>query len=214
MTSSRQKTPGSAGSKTLYGFVVRVLLYAALMVFLNVVFLYDAGHATATGKFGELSATELLQELFLLLSGLLFMVAGIRKRSLAPVTNLLALLFLMAFVREFNNQISFWFYLVIPLILLAGWLLFRDRHRLLPAASDFALRKETPWFVAGFLVTFLFSRLFGRTRFWELLLEADYSRWAKNAAEEGVELLGCSFFLVAAIELAVNVFRENKNLPG
>jgi hypothetical protein len=62
--------------------------------------------------------------------------------------------------------------------------------------------------VTGFLVTFVFSRLFGRTKLWEAILEADYNRWGKNAAEEGIELLGYSLFLIAGIEILLSVVKS------
>ncbi len=202
----------SAGNtRELLFFASRVILYSLLMVLLNAVFFYDARHATATGKFGELSGTEILQELFLFLSGVLFLITGRKDKTLAPVTNLVSLLFFMAFIREFNNQLEYWFYLVLPLALLSGWLLLRNRHVLFPALLRFIRKPEIPWFIAGFLVTFVFSRFFGRTAFWEALLEGNYSRWAKNAAEEGVELLGCSFFLIAGIEILVSTRKNRKN---
>ena len=63
------------------------------------------------------------------------------------------------------------------------------------------------WLVIGFLVTFVFSRLFGRTVFWEHLLESDYNRWAKNAAEEGIELLGYALMFIGGVEMLVETRR-------
>jgi hypothetical protein len=110
----------------------------------------------------------------------------------------------MAFIREFNNQIPWWFYLEIPLLLILAYLLSRFRKSLFNAIYELVNRRAISWLVIGFLVTFVFSRLFGRTPFWEQLLEADYNRWAKNAAEEGIELLGYALMFIGGIEILVD----------
>ncbi|MCS2609701.1 hypothetical protein [Halomonas dongshanensis] len=56
-------------------------------------------------------------------------------------------------------------------------------------------------FAAGFLTTYVFSRLYGRQIFWRAILEDEYVRVFKDAAEEVVELLGYSLILFATIEL-------------
>ncbi len=195
--------------KYLLRFSGRVLAYAAVMVLLYLVFMHDAATATSTGKFGENSLTEIMQELFLFLLGVMFLYAGRLNPGTAPFTRLAAIFFFMAFIREFNNQIDFWFYLVLPLILLFFWLAFRDRKKLAEATHAFVELPFIAWFVTGFLVTFIFSRLFGKTSFWTTLLEAHYHRWAKNAGEEGIELLGYTLLFIAGIEMVV-YFRRNR----
>ncbi len=191
-------------------FIGRFLIYAAIMVLLNVIFMHDAGEITSTGKFGENSLTEIFQELFLFMLGVIFLFVSRLDRKLTAISNLLSLFFFMAFIREFNNQIDYWFYLVLPVLVLAGWLAFRDRKKLMPAIHHLVEIPETAYLVTGFLVTFLFSRLFGRTHFWTTLLGEDYNRWAKNAAEEGIELLGYSLLLIAGVEILIRVYRNSK----
>ena len=198
--------------KNILFFTLRVLLYAVLMVVLNIVYMHDATHVTSTGKFGENSWTEILQETFLFLLGILFIIIGRRDRDLTVVSNLGSVFFFIAFIREFNNQISFWPILEIPLILILFWFLVRDRKKLIPSIDRFLKNPAIPWFVIGFLVTFIFSRLFGRTGLWENLLGDNYNRWVKNAAEEGIELLGYSLLFIAGIELFVQTFK-NRQLP-
>lgn len=189
--------------KTTAFFLLRVTVYALLMVMLNLAFFHDASTITSTGKFGENSFTEILQEIFLFTMGIILLITGRFNYSLKPVTMLMAVFFFMAFIREFNNQISWWFYLEVPLILLFAGLLYRFRKSITDSVYNLLTSRAIAWLVIGFLVTFVFSRLFGRTVFWEHLLEADYNRWAKNAAEEGIELLGYALMLVGTVELLV-----------
>ncbi len=196
--------------KYLLSFTLRVILYAALMVLLYGIFMIDARVETATGKFGENSMTEIMQEIILFLLGLIFLAASRLNKGMSPVTRLISLFFFMAFIREFNNQIDFWFYLVLPLLLLFAWLAIRDRKRLMTAAHQFLEMPVTAYFVTGFLVTFIFSRLFGKTSLWTALLGDHYHRWAKNAAEEGIELLGYALFFIAGIEILVYLLKIRK----
>lgn len=198
--------------KFTLSYAARIFVYIGIMFLLNAIFMYDAQNPTSTGKFGEVSMTEFTQEVFLFLSGVLFIFIGRYNRDLTPIANLISIFFFMSFIREFNNYIPFWFYLVLPLIILFFYLLFRDRKRIFASAHKFLEIPYTAYFVSGFLITFVFSRLFGRTKFWEALLETDYNRWAKNAAEEGIELLGYTFFFIASVEIFLAVKRKRKQL--
>jgi hypothetical protein len=193
-------------------YAARVLVYAGLLILLNAIYMYDAANPTVTGKFGEVSMTEITQEVFLFLLGVMFIFTGRIDRQLKPIANLISVFFFMAFIREFNNQIEFWFYLVLPLIVLFAWLLFRDRKKIFSSLHRFLEIPYTAYFVIGFLVTFVFSRFFGRTVLWEAILESDYNRWAKNAAEEGIELLGYSLFFIAGVEILLSVIRKSREI--
>lgn len=196
--------------KFTISYAARVFVYIGIMFLLNAVFMYDAQNPTVTGKFGEVSMTEITQEVFLFLSGVLFIFIGRYNRELTPISNLISIFFFMSFIREFNNSIPFWFYLVLPLMVLFFYLLYRDRKRIFNSAHKFLEIPYTAYFITGFLITFVFSRLFGRSKFWEALLESDFNRWAKNAAEEGIELLGYTFFFIASVEIFLAVLRKRK----
>ncbi len=116
----------------------------------------------------------------------------------------------MACIRELNNFITFWIYLAVPLLLLFIWLLYRDRETIIASAYTFLKSPLIAWFVIGFLVTFIFSRLFGMGGLWKAILGNDYNRWVKNAAEEGIELLGYSLFFIGGVEMLWNILK-NKN---
>ena len=194
--------------RTILSFTLRVVIYSGLMFLLNEIFMYDATHPTNTGKFGEISGTEIAQEVILFILGVVFLVIGRFHKGISSISKLMSVFFFMAFIREFNNQIDFWFYLVLPLILLFVWMIYSYRKDLISSINELLKIPETAYMVTGFLVTFVFSRLFGRTKLWEAILEADYNRWGKNAAEEGIELLGYSLFLIAGIEILLSVVRS------
>lgn len=66
-------------------------------------------------------------------------------------------------------------------------------------------------FAGGVLVTYVFSRLYGRQIFWRAVLEDNYVRIFKNVAEEVVELLGYSLILFATLELLLLALRIHQS---
>ena len=123
----------------------------------------------------------------------------------------MALVFFMSLIRELNNFIPFWFYIVLPFIIWFAYLLVKNFKKVLAAFEKFIGLRSSGAFFIGFLITYMFSRLFGKTSFWITLLGDSYTRTAKNMAEEGVELLGYTIILISVIELLVYVYEKK---PG
>jgi hypothetical protein len=191
-------------------FMLRFFAYVLIMTGLNYIFEYDATHSENSIKFTENSLTEIFQAIFVFISAVGFFLVGRKDKSLTPLMNLMALIFITSFIREFNNQIDYWFYLALPFLLLFVFLLFTNFKKVIDSFARFIELKSSGIFFIGFLITYVFSRLFGRTSFWKALLEDDYIRTAKNVAEEGIELLGYSIILISVVELVVFVYRKNR----
>ena len=68
-------------------------------------------------------------------------------------------------------------------------------------------------FLMGMLTTYVFSRLFGRTEFWEAVMEEKYFRSVKNTAEECLELYGYMVLLIGVIELLILAKRTPRARP-
>ena len=104
-------------------YILRFLGYIGIMFLINAIYMHDAQMVTSTGKFGEISVTEITQEVFLFLSAFMFLFIGRMDHSLSTVSNLISIFLTMSFIRELNNYIDFWFYLVLPLIFLFIWII-------------------------------------------------------------------------------------------
>jgi hypothetical protein len=196
--------------RKLLFFALRFIGYALLLIGLSVIYQYDATHFTGDIKITENSGTEIFQEVILFFVVIGFFIAGRRSKELSPITNLMALVFIMSLIREFNNYIEFWFYVVLPFLLWFVFLLIKNFKKVLIAFEKFIELRSSGAFFLGFLITYLFSRLFGKTSLWMSLLGDSYSRTAKNMAEEGIELLGYSLILISVIELLFYVFQKEK----
>lgn len=197
--------------KNIVLFAVRFVAYAIILVGLTVLYNYDATHFTGDIKITEGSLTEMFQEGFVLIVALGFFLAARRSKELSPVLNLMALFFLIAFIREFNNQLEYWFYVALPFILWFAYLFIRNFKKVWSSFEQFIKLPSSGAFFIGFLVCFVFSRLFGKTTLWKALLEETYNRSAKNLAEEGIELLGYAIILISVVELLFLVYSEKKN---
>jgi hypothetical protein len=117
---------------------------------------------------------------------------------------------LIGFIREFNFLIPWWFWPALLVLLIALWLVWRDFKKLKSATQEFFAQPASAWFFAGFLITYVFSRLMGRSKFWLELYDESIYRMAKAATEEGLELMGDLLMLISAIEFALVFWNRKK----
>jgi hypothetical protein len=179
---------------------LRVIIYSLLMFGVAEIVKLDALFPMEDGYFGEISFTEISQEIILFALFILYLTMGRRYNSVQPVTNIISLFFLASFIREFNFVIDWWALLVLPVVLLAIWFLVRDHKKLKDATIRFFSQPASAWFLSGFLMTYIFSRLMGRSSFWRILYDENTYRLAKAATEEGLELAGDVLMLISALE--------------
>jgi len=185
--------------------LVRIIIYGGIMLLLAQFLMWDA-RSTAPMKFSENTFTEWAQQSILFTMALLFGIIAWKQSQQRALSIVLAGISLVGLVREynnfFNNQVFDGAWQLTALVVTAVTvLLFYPYRREL--GSDLKRYQGTlslGFLLAGFLTTFIYSRLFGRTVFWQTLMEDDYLQNAKNAAEEGSELLGYGLLLMASIE--------------
>ena len=182
---------------------LRVILYSFMVAGVYAAIRFDAVHPMEDGYFGEISMTEILQELILLFLFLFYLLSGFKNRDIQPVTNLVSLFFLISFIREFNFIIEWWLYPVLLVLLIMAWFFYRDFNKMNSASVAFFSKPASAWLLAGFTITYVFSRLFGQSSFWLILYDDSNYRLAKAAVEEGLELLGNTVMLISAIEFSL-----------
>ena len=81
--------------------------------------------------------------------------------------------------------------------------LWRQTESVAASIRIFAGHPSAGLFLGGCVVTLVFSRLFGRSGFWQAVMGDGYMRVVKNIAEEATEVLGYGLMTMAAIELLV-----------
>ncbi len=186
--------------------ILRILAYGLLFFGIAQGIFFDAAHPMEEGYFGELTFTEIGQETILFILFLFYLFIGKKWKEIGVISNFVALFFLMAFIREFNFLIDKWIYPVLVIFVLMIWLFFRDFKKIKQAGIRFFSIPASQWLLAGLLVTMVFSRLFGRSKFWRILYPGESYRLAKAATEEGIELLGNTVMLISAIEFLLYYF--------
>lgn len=189
--------------KNLYSpifVVLRIVVYALLLFGIAEAIFFDAAHPMEDGYFGEITLTEIGQELILFVLFVFYWLLSRKQSEIKAVSLLVSLFFLASFIREFNFLVEHWVYLVLPVLAGFLWVLIKNFRKLEEQLQRFFSIPASSWLVAGVLITFVFSRLFGRSKFWRLLYHDDTYRLAKAATEEGIELLGNSLMLIGAIE--------------
>lgn len=189
---------------------IRVVVYSLLMFCVGEAIFFDAAHPMEDGYFGEITFTEIGQEIILFILFGFYLTLGYKWKEIQPVSNIVSLFFLISFIREFNFLISHWIYPVLLVFAIAVWLFIRDFKKIKAATIGFFSIPASTWFMSGFLITYIFSRLFGRSSFWRLLYHDESYRLAKAATEEGLELLGNAIMLIGAIEFLLYYFLELK----
>jgi hypothetical protein len=195
---------------SLPAVALRIIIYSLLMFVVAEIIRLDALFPMEDGYFGEISFTEISQEIILFFLFVLYLIMGRKYVSVQPVTNILSLFFLASFIREFNFLIDWWIYLVLPVIFMAVWLLWRDFKKLKDSSVRFFSQPASVWFLSGFLLTYIFSRLMGRSSFWRLLYDENSYRLAKAATEEGLELAGDVLMFISVIEFFLVFHYEDK----
>ena len=191
--------------------VLRIVIYALILFGISEAIYFDAENPMEDGYFGEITLTEMGQEFILLLLFAFYLFLGFKQREIQAVTNIVSLFYLMSFIREFNFLIDKWIYPVLVVVVILIWVIIHHFKNIKQATVKFFSLPASSWFLSGFLVTYLFSRLMGRSAFWRLLYHDETYRLAKAATEEGLELLGNSLMLIAAIEFSLYYFVQHRN---
>lgn len=190
--------------------VLRILIYSLFIFGISEAIFFDAAHPMEDGYFGEITLTEIGQEIILFILFLFYLILGFKWRSIQPLSNIISLFFLMSFIREFNFLVDNWIYPVLVVFGILVWLAVRDFKKIKQSTIKFFSVSASSWLLSGFLITYIFSRLFGRSKFWRLLYDEESYRLAKAATEEGIELLGNTIMLIGAIEFLI-YFLNNKS---
>ena len=189
---------------------IRVVFYSLLMFGIAEGIYFDAAHPMEDGYFGEITFTEIGQEIILFILFCFYMVLGFKWSEIQPFSNLVSLFFLMSFIREFNFLVDKWIFPVLIVFAFFVWLFIRDYKKIKEATIRFFSIPAASWLLSGFLITFIFSRLMGRSKFWKLLYNDESYRFAKAATEEGIELLGNTILLIGAIEFLIYFIAEKR----
>ncbi|MBJ7549926.1 hypothetical protein [Marinomonas ostreistagni] len=193
-------------------FVLRGIVYLLVLAGIAQCISLEAFEFGVNAQYSEDSLTEFLQMIFAIGSALLFALSARYSRELRQACILLSALMLAMFVREsdsFLDQFVFdgaWQVLVFGVLLGTVILLRRQLKESYRSLKVFSQTSSFGFVTAGLVIIIGFSRLFGRSSFWQSVMGDGYVRNVKNIVEEGTELLGYTIVVIAAAELLCFVF--------
>ena len=193
---------------------IRVAFYMMVMFGVAQIIYFDVAHPAGNSFVTENSFTEIGQEAILFLVFAIYLFLGFKWKAIQPVSNIISLFFLISFIREFNNYFEHWIYPVAVIMIITVLLIIRDWKKIWKGVPEFFSLPVSNWLISGFLITYVFSRLFGRGKLWRILYNDETYRYAKNVAEEGIELLGYSLILISAVELLIYYYFEARKNSG
>lgn len=164
----------------------------------------------------ENSFIEWWEEIQLLIIIITLVVAGTKHKNKRSLISLLAGMASMGLIREYNNFLNdhlfhgAWSAGVLIVGCITAWLVYKERATLSEAIYDFVERPSYGMILAGFLTSFVFSRMLGIPWLWKTILNKNYVRIAERIAEESVELLGYSFIAFGMATYLLSLNREKK----
>ncbi len=85
---------------------IRIIVYSLLMFGVAEAIFFDAAHPMEDGYFGEITFTEIGQEIILFVLFVFYLFLGFKWKEIQSVANIVSLFYLISFIREFNFLIS------------------------------------------------------------------------------------------------------------
>ena len=198
-------------SQVIYKCCQTALFVLAIGIIANSVLRID--FVLLNGNVGEISVTEMLQQLLLIVSSGSFVYLARKRNEVKNAAVLISAFFAVLFIREMD----FWFdkiahgAWVFPAALVAGSAIFYAVKNGKRTIDQLALILASPHMnllVTGVMLLLVFSRLFGMGSFWHNVMGDDYVRAVKNIAEEGTELLAYCLIAFASLKTVLGITRK------
>ncbi|MEN7973761.1 MAG: hypothetical protein ABFR47_08000 [Verrucomicrobiota bacterium] len=193
---------------------LRIALCAVPVATSALVIMHDAGTTVDGSKFGEHSATEWLQQTYLLLACLVSILIGIRSKNHRAISYLLGGGAMVALIRELDVYFDkiyhgAWLLPVLLVLALTATAIFKRRNQICDNLGELCSSPALGTFVSGFVGVVIFSRLFGTKSLWKALFEADkldsMQRLVKTVVQEGTELFGYTLLFIASVEFLIYI---------
>ncbi|MFA0312251.1 hypothetical protein BCT96_006555 [Vibrio splendidus] len=204
-------TLSQSTSQVIYKRCQTALVVLAICIVANLALRID--FILLNGNVGEISVTEMLQQILLIIASGSFAYLAREKREIKHAALLISAFFGVMFIREMD----FWFdkiahgAWIVPALLVAGSAVFYAIKNGKRTIDQLALILASPHMnllVIGVMLLLVFSRLFGMGSFWHNVMGDDYVRVVKNIAEEGTELLAYCLIAFASLKTVIGITRK------
>ncbi|MFI3276599.1 hypothetical protein [Vibrio sp.] len=204
-------TLSQSTSQVIYKRCQTALVVLAIGIIVNLAIRIDFVYLS--GKIGENSITEMLQQLLLLISSGAFAYLAKKRPEVKHAAILISAFFAVMFIRE----LDYWFDMIFhgawayPAIIIAASAIFYAAKNGKRSIDQLALILASPHMnllVAGVMLLLVFSRLFGMGSFWQGVMGEHYISNVKTIAEEGTELLAYCLIAFASLKTVHGITRK------
>ncbi|ETX11231.1 hypothetical protein MUS1_10505 [Marinomonas ushuaiensis DSM 15871] len=197
-------------------FILRGLIYLFAVAGIAQLVSLEGYRSLTLSEYSEHSLTEYMQDVMSFLSCMLFLYASRLDAKLKIASTLLAALLGMMFVRESDSLLDHyvfdgaWQSIVLLIFACVMIFLIGRFSKIYASLKEYSLEVSFGIFLAGFVTLLAFSRMMGRSSFWQAVMGDSYMRIVKNIVEESIETFGYSLILIAAIELVFVCLKRKK----
>ena len=194
------------------GLLVRGSFYVIAALLLGQIAAWELSYGRY-GAFTESGSVQLIQSAFLAACAA-SLIFGTRKTAYRQLAVCMGWFFVALLVRENDQPLELflphgsWKYIVVLPAGILAFYFWKHRADVKEQLLTWSRSLSFGVMASGFLVL-VFSRLFGRASFWEEMLGEHYLRIAKNAAEEGVEMLALGLIFIATVEFVIATRRAS-----
>lgn len=191
-------------------FIVRFCLYLAIpAILLELLVLTTQKGQMSKLIMEENQAIEWFEFSLLIVVSLLLYVSGKRKPLHKELCRLLAILPLIAAIRELDDILDTyvfdgaWQLLVLLLFLYLIYFIWQNFAPMKVQVADFVKSSSFGFFCSGFIIVMVFSRLIGQQILWKAMMQEGYTYLVARYVEEVTEIFGYLILLIGAIEKVV-----------
>ena len=190
--------------------LICVILAVPLVVYLDTLVL--------GATIAENSITEYLHNGLLLVSIVAFGVGVVKQPLLRGYLLMVATLFSLLFIREFDAVLDriwhgFWLYPAVAALIAGAILVALNRATLVvPLLQHYQTRSATFIYI-GMLLLAVFTRTFGTGSLWEPIMGDDYQSTYKTIIQEGLELMSYTLIAYGSVASSIAGFGARNNEP-
>jgi general stress protein CsbA len=197
-------------------FILRGFVYLFAVAGVAQLVSLEGYQSLTAAEYSEQTLTEHMQDFMSFFSCMLFLYAARVDAKLNIAATLLGALLAMMFVRESDAVLDTYVFdgawqTIVGMIFICVLVFLWGRFTSIYASlKEYSLQSSFGTFLAGFVTILAFSRLMGRSSFWQAVMGDSYMRIVKNIVEEGIETLGYTLILISAVELVIACRKRNK----
>jgi len=188
----------------VFKIVVQGLSYLLMAAFVSEVLRWELTAPGIQRPYSEAGLVEILQSVLLIAMLVLAVIRARSDRGYRQLSVCMALVFLILFIRENDHPLDMilfhgsWKYFALAPIAALVWYFFKEREVI---SRQLVVFSGTAGFgmMMGGVIMLAYSRMFGRSVYWQEVMGDNYQRIVKNAAEEGVELLAIATITCAML---------------